>query len=55
MHIKKAAEVFSAVFFMRSQCLQGINLCSGINLYPEAFGFAFTICEKRMESIEPVR
>ena len=49
MHIKKAAEDFSAVFFMRSQCLQRINL------YQKAFRIAFTICEKWVESIEPVR
>ena len=49
MHIKKAAEDFSAVFFIRSQCLQWISLPQ------KAFRFTVIICEKRMESIEPVR
>lgn len=49
MHIKKAAEYLSAVFFNQSQCLRLINL------YPEAFRFSFTICENLVESIEPAR
>lgn len=47
MHITKAAEYLSAVFFMRSQCLHLSDL------YSEAFRFPFTICENLVESIEP--